>query len=53
MDESIRLQTPQELEAERIAADLSANRNKAERAHLEQELKAMRLQLKYASADYQ
>ncbi|MDO8251435.1 MAG: hypothetical protein Q7T78_17180 [Rhodoferax sp.] len=45
MDESIRPKTPQEQEADRIAADLANNENKTQRAHQAQERNALRLQM--------
>lgn len=52
MDEQIRPKTPAELEADRIAADLANNENKAQRAHQAQERNAMRLQIRHQSRDW-
>lgn len=52
MDESIRPKTPAELEADRIAADLAYNVDKAQRAHQAQERNAMRLQRRQYSGDF-
>lgn len=51
-DDSIRLKTPAELEADRIAADLAANRDKAAQAHRAQEASAMALQHQWADRSY-
>jgi hypothetical protein len=52
MDEPIRAQTPEEHEAECIAADLEANRDKAGKAHRAQERNAMRLERQWADRNY-
>lgn len=52
MDEQIRKKTQNELEDDRIAADLANNKNKAQRAHDAQYRNAMRLQLRQYSGDF-
>lgn len=52
MDSQIRLKTPAELEADRIAADLAYNENKAQKAHDAQYRNAMRLQQRQYTGDF-
>lgn len=52
MDDPIRAKTPDELEADRIAADLANNENKAQKAHDAQYRNAFRLQQRQYAGDF-
>lgn len=52
MDSQIRLKTPAEMEADRIAADLANNENKAQKAHQAQYSNAWKLQQRQYSGDF-
>lgn len=45
MDDAIRPLTAEELESQRLAADLALDQNKAERAHAENDARALRDQI--------